>query len=105
MGYRKAYISSNMRSIELISKHLLKILQNLFENFNRNVKSIFQNKSPYLTKVNTSKDEYRLILAIDSLLLIQIPSILVCKKLLKSVAIFTMDLKSFAKYLRLQIKC
>jgi hypothetical protein len=56
------------------------MLQNLFENFNRNVKSIFQNKSLYLRKVNTIEDEYHLILAIDSLLLSQIPSILVCKK-------------------------
>jgi len=69
-----------MRSIELISKHLLKMLQNLFENFNRNGKSIFQNKSLYLRKVNTIEDEYRLILAIASLLLSRIPSILVCKK-------------------------
>ena len=56
------------------------MLQTLFENFNRNVKSIFQNKSLYLRKVNTIEDEYHLILAIDSLLLSQIPSILVCKK-------------------------
>lgn len=69
-----------MRSIELISKHLLKMLQNLCENFNRNGKSIFQNKSLYLRKVNTIEDEYRLILAIASLLLSRIPSISVCKK-------------------------